>query len=248
MTPSAQLTPDEKKDLELCGITTAEQLQRVSPEQLWQDLQKMVQYFPQHRLCITRERLEELCQSTIPADAAEPMPQKPEPTSGLRIVRQPAQTHLRHNRGEELPEGLADLHGVQKAERLSRRSHSIRCKNPFLTYLGAFTTLLLLIPLSAFIVIPLLIIQGVLTNEYLLPVVLAVVATAIPYVIISRFTSCPVCHINLYSFRDFPRNKSAHKIPLLGYTFGTALHVFFCLNFYCPACGTRMRIFSKGKR
>ena len=54
MTTLPQLTPAEKKDLELCGISSQEQLLQISPEHLWLDLQKTVQYFPGHQLSITQ--------------------------------------------------------------------------------------------------------------------------------------------------------------------------------------------------
>lgn len=53
---------------------------------------------------------------------------------------------------------------------------------------------------------------------------------------------CSVCRAHVFSFKKYTRNKAAHHIPLFGYVFATALHIFLFRWFRCPACGSSQQL------
>ena len=45
-----------------------------------------------------------------------------------------------------------------------------------------------------------------------------------------------------FPLKKYTRNKAAHHIPLFGYVFATALHIFLFRWFRCPACGSSQQL------
>ena len=67
----------------------------------------------------------------------------------------------------------------------------------------------------------------------------------LPYILIVRKTKCSVCNMPVLSMASYPRNKFAHRFPLLGYTIPTALHIIFFWWYRCPACGTPQKLLKR---
>ena len=58
------------------------------------------------------------------------------------------------------------------------------------------------------------------------------------YFVFMNISLCSVCHMKLFTFRHYARNRQAHRLPLLGSCLATALRIAFTMRFRCPACGT----------
>lgn len=256
----AQLTPAEREDLKLCGITAEQQLARTSAETVWDDLQKAISFFPNHRIALSPERLLELWQ-TAAATAQEEAARtgatsaEKEAWAGLNIsttheVTTGFKRRSSHRNGAAAP--AAEVPSITekrkeqeiRAKEISKASHDIHCSCSGATYLAAIATLLVVPSIMAMIAAPLLFLNGIPDKKILFCCV-AVILLGLPYLVLSRMALCSVCHMPVFSFAKYGRNRAAHHLPLLGYTIATALHVLFTMRFRCPACGTGMRLFRR---
>lgn len=69
-----------------------------------------------------------------------------------------------------------------------------------------------------------------------LPILLA------PYCLFGRYQECCVCHVQLFRFRGYHRHANTARYFLLGPTFSTALRIVFIRPFFCPGCGTFLKL------
>lgn len=247
-----QLSPAEREELALCGITTAEQLERCSVEDLARDLKKLKSYFPDRVMVLTEARLHAICgleETPQPAEvtfkpAAQFTHKKDLREEIMREKEEAEQERVRkaHHRHQSPAEKLERMHG------LSSHFHAIRCSHPARVYFGAWSTLLLIVPLFALFAIPVMILTGELEGGKPIYFGAAFVALIMPWFLIARRAQCGVCHIPLFKFGNYPHNRAAHHLPLLGYTITTALHIIFLFWFRCPACGTPMKISGSSHR
>ncbi len=258
------LSKVEQEALALCGIKQDEQLARITPHALYQELQAAASVFPDDmEFQPDLSRLEYICRQAAggvpPADtnassslpekekapipreaffphAAEPQKRRFSAATGRMLVDHEARkaAALDENRRKDNPQGF---------------SHAIHCAHPFATYLGAWFTLFFYIT----VIILVTCVAGLLIGiEYdgrsALPVAAGMVAIVIGYAILLNSALCSTCRISVFSFRRFPKHRKAHRIPLLGYTLATALSVIFCLRYRCPSCGTPQKLFGRRSR
>lgn len=268
------LTPAELEDLKLCGITEESQLQQASAAAVWADLQKVREFFPKHCVVLTEARLQELCRgSETPAPLTTKLNE--DLASWDRLVIE--STHMstagfkrrsRHKEEEqprtepeETPTDLTDLpvaeqlpkielrNSLKKAEKLnglSKNFHAIRCNRPFSTYFGAWAAIMLIPAIASMVITPILLLCGWNIEKTIIYGVIAILL-GVPHLILSRMALCSVCHMRVYTFSNYVRNRAAHKLPLLGHTLATALHVILFFQFRCPACGTQMKLIGRRK-
>lgn len=260
----SHLTPGERSDLELCGITAPEQLGRISAEQLWADLQKAQSFFPEHRLSLTPQRIARLCpaQPEAPAEqpaAAEPQQQKEitawdelrplqTPKINAAFKRRTGASHTDSHDGTieviDRERGVP-VKKVEKINGLSKHFHAVHCTHSWRTYFGALATLLVFPALIGLIAVPVLLLTDQAPTLSPLLYGAGFAALVIPYLIYVHMATCSVCHMNIFSFKAYTRNRAAHHLPLLGYTFATALHILLFFQYRCPACGTQQKLFGR---
>lgn len=247
-----QLTEQERAELKLCGITTLAQLERSSLQQIWNDLEQARCCFPDKTFCLTRERLQRLFAEPCNTTAAqaetenENQPTDDADEDELTITRTPPQVRfqIRRNRSrqgikpndrKELP---ADMHS------------SVRCTHPVKAIMAALCTLTLIIPLASIVVLPWMMLTDNMPDISLELLAAAVLGfPCLAYMVFARLATCPVCHMRIFRFAHYTRNRAAHYIPLLGFNFTTALHMLTFWRYNCPACGTPVKFYgAKGHR
>ena len=237
------LTPQEREELALCGISTPEQLQKCTPAQLIHDLHQAQQFFPGKTFTLTEERI---CRLIPDVASAEPAGFHSEtPTLGIPALNEatPAISYKYH----AIP-GTRD--SGRKGKRMSEISHRpVRCTHPFLTLIASLSLLFLMVPMLSLIAFPVLIALEEMPD---IPVeFLGIFVLLLPWLLYVFFVSratCPVCHMRIFRFVHYNRNRAAHRLPLLGYNLTTALHVLFLWRYNCPSCGTPVRFTSSRKR
>ncbi len=116
------------------------------------------------------------------------------------------------------------------------RKKGIKHMTSFRTWIGAVIVLLLFICiLFSISVTTLVLLNGErgwpLISLCFGPWILALVL----YLSLALPRKCSVCRAHVFSFKKYTRNKAAHHIPLFGYVFATALHIFLFRWFRCPA-------------
>lgn len=240
--PFSKLTEKEIEELSLCGITTALQLAQTSPDIILQDLEKAQKFFPGKKFTLNKSKLQaiyDLCQSELKMKEGDPNVhldiENVGPTTGFRTNRRPK----------------IDIVEEQRVKKYHQKKimHSPVCTNhPVLAYFASFGTLLLAIPAVSIVVLPMLMLTNNLPDVSLPLLAFGlIVLPCVPYLLLSRATTCPVCHMRLFTFRDYARNRVANYIPGLGYNVATALHIIFCLRYNCPGCGTPVKLIGKHK-
>lgn len=233
------LTTAEREDLALCGIVTAEQFEKASLLQLCNDLEQAKNFFPERQFSLTVEKIRSHYTPSHEEEETETfsIPSRDEtiPAPGFR---------KRTRR-----------HETEKQKQQKKAAHSmlhspVRCTHRFTAIMAAICTLSLLIPVASIFVLPYLMITDQMPNisiELLASIVLIVPCAV--YMFIARRATCPVCHMRIFRYSHYIRNKSAHRLPLLGYNFATALHLLFFLQYNCPGCGTPIKLLgAKGHR
>lgn len=237
------LTSQEREDLALCGITAEAQLEKCSVSAVCKDLETARGFFPERDFCLTESRIREIFQSkaadcsaesTAAEDAQFPPEQESVPTTGFKSG--------------------GDAESAAKTKIIRNRSvlmHSpVHCAHPFITVVSALATLALLVPVISTVILIYLMITDQMPE--ITPTVLATLILGIPcavYLLLGGKANCPVCHMRLFTFRNYNRHRAAHYLPLLGYNFTTALHILLLWNYTCPACGTPAKfIGAKGRK
>lgn len=233
------LTPQERDDLALCGITSDAQLARSTAEILCKDLQTARVYFPEREFCLNDARIQALFRISTTESAEEPG----ESVDTLPPIHK-----------DPLPRAGFKTSGNKASEAKTKRirNHSVvmhnpvRCSRPFTTLFSAIATLFLLVPLLSIIVFPYLLITDQLPwiSVHFLAAIILIIPGLI-YLLAGSRANCPVCHIRLFQFKHYNRHRAAHYLPLLGYNFATALHILFCWSYNCPGCGTPVKFLGK---
>ena len=229
-----KLTPQEREELALCGIHSAEQLKNSTLAQLIRDLQQAKRFFPGKNFTLTEERLSEFFTESPAEDSSVTLPQSfpgqrsAMPTTGYR------------SRSPRVP---ADPDFAPDKQNNVIMHSPVRCTHSFISFTAAFFTLFLIVPLASIIVFPVLMATDKLPQ---IPLeILAVCIFVVPclvYLLFAHKATCPVCHMRIFRFSHYNRNRAAHYLPLLGYNFTTALHLIFLLRYNCPGCGTPVKL------
>lgn len=256
------LSAEERADLKLCGITTEEQLLESSPSTLWRDLEQARAFFPDHNFALTQKRLAELCGEDEDTEE-EDTPQTPDipglnegqpatPTVQFKHKKNLKKELLRaQEREEERQRRSSEMGAMSKLERmhgLSKHFHAVRCSHPHRVLFGAWATLLLIVPFCGLVLIPFMLLTGDIDKMQPITFGAAFAATVLPWFFIARTAECGVCHMRIFSFKHYGHHRTAHHIPLIGYTIATALHIIALFWFRCPACGTQMKLFGGSRR
>lgn len=127
------------------------------------------------------------------------------------------------------------------------RKKGIKHMTPFRTWVGAASVLLLFVSILFSIAVTTLVllngergwqIISLCFGPWLLSLIL--------YFSLSLPRKCSVCRVRIFSFKKYTRNKATHQIPLFGYVFATALHIFLFRWFRCPACGSSQQLEKNG--
>lgn len=236
--PYDSLSPAERDDLALCGISSEEQLSHTSAVQLSRDLAQAKAFFPDRTFTITPEKVRSLFNDgPLPEESigAKPMGwRSAEPVTEFRSSSRSSRTST-----------------ARDSNKTPFIMHSpVRCTHRLTAILAAFCTLFLLIPLVSIVLFPYLMITNNMPDVPLW--LLAVVVFLVPclvYMCVARRATCPVCHMRIFRYNHYIRNRAAHHLPLLGYNFATALHLLIFWRYNCPGCGTPIKLLgTKGHR
>lgn len=259
------LPESESKALTLCGITTTRQLANITPQDLLKELEQAHSFFPNDipDELLNEKRLAEICGGARNQVYSFPETSEEE---GARLASNRIADNVRmfgakaENKDDDfvvghvpVDTGIPDA-PVQQTEPVSSFDHAeeergksmrfstIRCGHPITVYVGAIATLLLIPAFCLLVGIVVTVMGKGLTQSQLNLALAGVIAILIFYFVMNAIARCTVCHINIFSLRAYPRNKYAFRIPLLGYTFSTALRILFTMKFTCPACGTKLKL------
>lgn len=251
------LTSEEKEELALCGISTEKQLQQCSAETLQHDLEQLLSFFPDRTPALTEERIAAIFPNKPDVSLNEDSPAEEtfSPAAQFKRKKDLREELLREREGsvrtrrrKGADHNLSPSEKLERMHGLSKHFHAIRCSHPVRVYFGAWATLLLIIPFFALLTIPTMLLLGDIDSGKPLYYGIAFAALVLPWLLVARRAECGVCHIPLYRFGNYPHNRDAHHLPLLGYTLTTALHIIFLFWFRCPACGTMMKLSSSKQR
>lgn len=237
------LSPREREELALCGVRTTEQLSRSTARRVCADLEQAKSFFPDKVFTLTPERIQFLF-SQIGTESAVSDEQVELDFPKVQRMLPAAAPRHRH---QSSPRRGAKC---TQADRQHILHSPVRCTHPLTAVLAAFCTIGLLIPMAGvFYLLYLLITNTTLTPNDLTTWGIILSIPIVIYLIMARKATCPVCHMRVFRFSHYTRNKAAHYAPLLGYNMSTALHILFCWSYNCPGCGTPIKLLgAKGHR
>lgn len=251
----------EQKALSVCGIYKARQLRSINFTTLYSDMLQAAEYFPDDIKLISKERLAEICEHAgmLPE---EEKPEQPETqpqqqietvnTDFERILPPLERKHGTRHRSPLKPENnTIDLTKVKSGntdKRAADKSGAICNTHPFRTLFSALVQLWLVASLILCVVLAIRLLLGMETKITFVHLAILFLSGVLPYVFYTRKTKCPVCNMSLFTLQNYTRNKYAHKLPVLGYSVATALHILFFFWFRCPACGTSQKLFKRKRR
>lgn len=242
----------EQKALSVCGIYKAEQLQHIHLQSLVADMRQAASFFPTDVEPISAERLAEIYQEAIgskqndiqaetePEEVEDKVPATNEYERTLPPLVQKhrnRQTKTKHNAEHSKSSPL-----------IGTRSNAICSTRPFRTYISAWLQIWLIVSIILAIIVTYRLLTGI-DQSYNLNHIGAILASGIvPYLFFSRRTKCSVCNMSVFTMQKYTRNKHAHRLPILGYSLTTALHIIFFFWFRCPACGTAQKLSRRKRR
>lgn len=284
----SQLDEKSVKAFQAIGIKSSADLAKVTPSQIWRDLEQLAEYFPQHKLELNEQTLIKLHNQACQEAAADEL----ESEKRLREEQSQAIDNSPQvwTRGELRPEFDNDEdgdfprkvpsfrpaygsqlylkeRGLEPGQRQKRATHeprkkrptrgkqankqtkgqAMRCRSSARTFIASILTLIMVPCIPLIMLAPLVMLIFKLNADYLYPFFIIYVTGFSLYFIYCFKIHCQVCHINLFTLREYPRNTYAHKYPLMTHSMSLALHILCCLWFRCPACGTAQQLF-KPKR
>jgi hypothetical protein len=252
------LPETERKVLAVCGISTAEQLSRISPEKLCAEIEQAKLLFGDELPAISKERLAVICRgngTATPKNQESEQTQKKAADDAL-FARNIPELKLRNNarhRKIEDTETAGTVRELTQEESEKRKKHiisksgAIRCTRPLRTMLSALLLLWMYAAIIGAVVYTTGLLLGTVKNASMYIPAGLFLAGVLPYILIVRKTKCSVCNMPALSMVNYPRNKHAHHFPLLGYTVPTALHIIFFWWYRCPACGTPQKLLKSSK-
>lgn len=250
------IPPHIRHQLKLCGITTDDQLAGSIVSVIRQELQTAKFFFPEEDISLTDAELEALiCKaqefiglSEIPLEPPTPVKTLPEFVEVVPFIGEEAiPSTAEQDEAEQAAETEAFLEQLKTTGRQKGVRRPITCGHPFLLLFGAFATLLLPFFILSLIGLPYMLLLSdyrPLGEDEIIYIVVAI-SLVIPHLIMVRLVHCSVCHMNIFTFRNYPYHSKAHNLPLLGVPLSTALRIIFFLRYTCPACGTEQKLFGK---
>lgn len=249
------LPQDTQRQLKLCGITTDAQLAAGVADRLHQELMAAKELFPGEDIRLTKAELETLIQKAreitgIPEERQGYIPPVIEQPKSLPIEDEIEINAPKQEEAELAAETEAFLGQLKRSGKHKGERRPITCGHPFLLLCGAFATILVPFFILSLIGLPYILLLSdfrPLGNEEVVYSLLAFLLI-VPYLIMVRLVHCSVCHMNTFTFRNYPYHSKAHRFPLLGVPISTALRIIFFLRYTCPACGTEQKLFGKRSR
>ncbi len=250
------IPPHIRHQLELCGITSDVQLAAGVASLIRQDLQTAKLFFPDEDITLTEDELEQLIHKAkkiygLPEIQQEPLPPiKPLPEIAEEdscIEDEALLSTAEQDKAKQAAETEAFLGQIKTTDKHKGIRRPITCGHPFLLLLGAFATLLVPFFMLCLVGLPYFFLMSdyrPLGEEEVIYVLLTF-ALILPHLALVRLVHCSVCHMNTFTFRNYPHHSKAHKLPLLGVPISTALRIIFFLRYTCPACGTEQKLFGK---
>lgn len=233
-----ELSPQERDELALFGIGSADALTGSSASRIIGDLKRAKACFPERDFALTEQKILRLfekprfTETVVKGENALP--------DGNSHDNLPTTGFMPPSRGSRKPD-------VQK--KAKKRSNTcmhtpVRCTHPYLTYFAAVSVLLLIVPLAGIVAFTALILTNNLPDiPFKLTATVVFILPWVLYIFFAWNAKCPVCHMRIFRWSHYSRNRAAHYLPLLGYNVATALHLLIFWNFNCPACGTPIRYF-----
>lgn len=238
-----QLTEQEVYELSLCGISSESQLLKTDVNTILKDLATAQEFFPDKHFSLTKEKLEALLgtQATVEATETAEADNADEENEAdtFKVENVGPTTGFRRSSSERTRKQ------IQKANKAHQKilHSSVRTSHPWGAVFAAMSMLLLIVPALSTVALSFMMLTDSLPGIPL-PVLVFVfiIAPSLPYLVFSRTAQCPVCHIRIFSFGNYTRNRAAHYIPGLGHNAATALNLLFKFRFICPGCGTPVRL------
>ncbi len=252
-----RLDPKLQKALQSLGITDDIKIAQIHHEVLAHDLENLWQYFPEQRIELEADQLERLCSTSrmlldkegifyrkpkAPAKPVENFEQiAPQTYIEKKINFPPVSTTEDDNELFRSALPKKNLRNIHK----NSLGHAIRFRRSFSCYFGALTVCVLYPAIVAAFLLPAVMMFVDIPFDIARNIAIGVVVAYIIFLMMGNIFRCQVCFINIYSLRNFPRHRHAHKIPLIKSAIPTALSVIFRFWFRCPACGTAQKLFRK---
>lgn len=250
------LPQSTRHQLELCGITSDEQLAAGLVGTIYQELQAAKKFFPDEQFDLTESELARIINKAreingTPEKLLKPLPPiKPLAMQEAHEDEQSLESTAKEEEARAAAETAEFLQQIKPTAKQKINRGAITCGHPFLLLFGALVTLLVPLFLVSLVGFPYMLLYsdyrplGDGELIYLLIVVLLI----LPHLCVVRMIHCSVCHMNIFTFRNYPYHSKAHKLPLLGVPVATALRILFCWRYTCPACGTPQKLFGKRSR
>lgn len=248
------LSPEVRHQLKLCGITTDAQLAGGKAEVLIGELRMAAKLFPEEKITLSEETIDSIIRE---AQKIHVIPEKVQQRETPSVVLFPAKPEPANEEDDENEateqqslERAEFRRGLKKAPHRSGSRGAITSGHPFTLLTGAFAAVLVPLFMLSLIGIPYLLLVsdyrsfGDKEAIYLF----ICFALIIPHLIMVRLAHCSVCHMNIFTFRNYPHHSRAHRLPLVGVAVATALRIIFCFRYVCPACGTEQKLFGKRSR
>ncbi len=243
------LSPEIRHQLKLCGITTDAQLAGGKAEVLIGELRMAAKLFPEEIITLTEETINSIIRE---AQKIHDIPEKEQQRETPSVDLFPAnrEDNEKESTEQQSLERAEFRRELKKAPHHSGSRGAITSGHPFTLLAGAFAALLVPLFILSLIGIPYLLLVsdyrsfGDKEAIYLF----ICFALIIPHLIMVRLAHCSVCHMNIFTFRNYPHHSRAHRLPLVGVAVATALRIIFCFRYVCPACGTEQKLFGKRNR
>ena len=121
----------------------------------------------------------------------------------------------------------------------------------YTSLLVMMTRVALLVTLGIFVLSFFVATTGIIMNKtdfglwVVIPVVSIFLLLCLIHFTATNQTRCRVCSCQFYRFRRCDKHRLAHRIPIFGYAFGSALHLVLFKWMRCMYCGTAIRLRQK---
>ncbi len=245
-----------QESLQLVGICDDISLAKMPAAQIWADMQEGWEHFPEKRLDLSFEmfaRLHAAVQQSVRNTgrkvenaASKALAGKSENRAIPRGANLPAfaparGTRLYHVMKSQEKEKAAEM--LSEPENLTydggnsplkqSELQAVRHRHSKNTYITAVMTCFIVPLLMSLVAVPFLIFffkLGVQDLKFYGGIYGGILVF---YWFFYRSARCAVCHMRVFSLRNFPRSKHAHHAPFIGYTLATALQVVFHRWFRC---------------
>lgn len=250
------LPAEVQHQLNLCGITSDEQLAAGYAATIYQELQTAARLFPGECIRLTEAEISELIRKAaeyVGIPVQDKPSAKPVTTdSAPEFIYKTARISVPREDEPLRPSGAENnsfQNLLKSANRHVSEGKAVSSGHPFALWFGALACALVPLFFICLCLSPFVLLRTdfPLQQEFDASYALLLIVLILPHLIMVRLVHCSVCHINLFTFRSYPHHRDAHRLPLLGVPASTALRILFTFRFTCPACGTKQKLFGRHK-